>query len=121
MVVADVLAHQPFQVPLIEHDDMVKQVASAIANPAFSDSVLPRTAETGPFRLDAEARNGTDHLFVEVRGAVEDQIFRRRIVRKRLAKLLGDPCAARMPGDVAVKDEPPAMRDGEEAIKHAKP
>lgn len=72
MVVADVLKHQPFQMPLVEHDYMVKQVASAIANPAFRDAVLPWTPEAGPFGLDAEAHYGADNFAVEVRCPVED-------------------------------------------------
>ena len=36
MVVADILGHQPFEMSLVEHDDMVEQVPPAIARGALS-------------------------------------------------------------------------------------
>jgi hypothetical protein len=116
MVVADVLTHQPFQMPLVKHNYMIKQVASAIANPAFGDAVLPRTSEADSFRLDAEARYGADNFTVEVRYPVEDQIAGGRIIRECFAKLLRDPLATWMTEHVAVEDASPAMRDDEEAV-----
>jgi hypothetical protein len=62
MAVADVFAHQPFQMPLIEHDDMVKQVVFTITNPVFGYAVLPGTSEAGPIGLDAEACYGADNF-----------------------------------------------------------
>ena len=35
VVVADVLGHQPFEMPLVEHDDMIEQVSAATADEAF--------------------------------------------------------------------------------------
>jgi len=119
MVVANVLGQETFQMPLVEHDDVVEQVASAIAYPTFGDSVLPRTSETGSFGLDAEACYGADNFRVEVRGSVEEQIARRRIIRKCLAMLLRYPIAARMTGHVAVENAPPTMRDDEETVDNA--
>jgi hypothetical protein len=36
VVVADIFGHQPFEVSLVEHDDMVEQVSPAIAHEALS-------------------------------------------------------------------------------------
>src|SRR5450755_4412476 len=113
MVVADVLTHQPFQMPLVKHDYMIKQVASAIANPAFGDAVLPGASEAGSFGLDAEARYSVDYFTVEVRCPVEDQIAGGGVIRECLAKLLRDPLAAWTTGHVAVDDASPVMRDDE--------
>jgi hypothetical protein len=41
--------------PLIQNNYMVKQIASAVADPALGHAVLPRTAEAGSLRLNAEA------------------------------------------------------------------
>ncbi len=38
----------------------------------------PRTSEAGPLGLDVEGLYRADDFFVEVRGAIEDQITRRR-------------------------------------------
>ena len=116
MVVADVLAHQPFQMRLVEDDDMVKKVASAVANPTFGNTVLPGTAEARPPGLDAEALHRADDFVVEVRSAIEDQVGGHLIIRKGLAQLVGNPSAIRMSGDVEMKDPPPVMRNHKEAV-----
>lgn len=51
VVVTGVLFHQPSQVALIQHNYMIEQVTTAVANPALGNAVLPRTSEAGPFRL----------------------------------------------------------------------
>jgi hypothetical protein len=47
VVIADVLAHQSLQMPFVEHDDVVEQIPSTVANPALCNAVLPRTAKAG--------------------------------------------------------------------------
>ena len=54
VVMADVLVHKSLQMPLIEDDHMVKQIAVAVANPTLGDDVLPRTAITCPLGLGAK-------------------------------------------------------------------
>ena len=119
VVVTDVLAHQTLQMPFVYYDDMIQQVPAAVADEALGDAVLPRAAEAGPLGLDSEALDDADDLSVEVGGAVEYQVLRSRVIREGLAQLLCDPNTARMPGNVAVQDAPPAMGDDEEAIEHA--
>ena len=118
MVVADVLFHQPFQMAFIEHDHMVEQVSSTATNPTFGDTVLPRTSEAGSFGLDAEAFDGADDFFVEVRSSVENEMFRGAIVGECFPQLLHDPRTVWMSCDIPVKDAPPVMRDDEEAVQH---
>src|SRR5215471_11396047 len=45
MVIEQVGKHQSFEMPLIEDDHVVQQVASATSYPALSNTVLPRTAK----------------------------------------------------------------------------
>ena len=73
VVITDVVDHQPFEMPFVERDDVIKQVSAAVANPTFGESVLPRTAKTSPLRLDAEAPCRADNVLVEVGAAIEDQ------------------------------------------------
>jgi hypothetical protein len=94
VAVADVLSHEPLEMPLVEHDDVIEQVPAATPDEAFRDSVLPRTSEAGRLRFDAEALDGADNLLIEVRSAVEDQITRSRVIGKRLPQLLCDPALA---------------------------
>src|SRR5438093_10446480 len=75
VVVADIFAHESFQMPFIEHDHMVKQVSSATPNPTLCDSILPRTAKRGanPFSrpavgniLDADGLPGERYDEVDI-------------------------------------------------------
>jgi len=47
MKVMDVLGQQPFEVPLIQHKDMIQQVMAATTNPALGNPVLPGAAKRG--------------------------------------------------------------------------
>ena len=116
----DVLVYQLFEMPLIGHDHVVEQVSSAATNPSLSNAVLTRTSEAGPFGLYAEAFHRIDHLFIEVRCAVDDQVVRNRVVGKGLTQLLDNPRAGQVPGDAAAQDSAPIMRDHEEAAQHSK-
>ena len=96
VVVTDVLIHQAFQMPLIEDDHMVKQIAAAVADPPLGNTVLPRTSEACSLRMDAEAFHCVDHFIIELCAAIKDQVAGRDIVRKRHAQLLDNPGAGRV-------------------------
>ena len=91
----------------VEHNDLVEQVPSAVADPSLCNPILPRAAEAGSLGFDAEGLDCADDFFVEVRAAIKEQISRRRIIGKGLAELLDDPRTGRMPGDIAVKNTTP--------------
>ena len=120
MVVADIFGHEALEMTFVEHDDMIEQVSPATADEAFRNAILPRAAEAGPLGLDSETLDRADTLLIEVGCAVEDQIFRGRVVGKGLAQLLGDPFTARMPGDAEAENAPPIMRYHEETVEHPK-
>src|SRR5712692_393164 len=62
VVVAHILSHQPFQVPLVQNNYVIQQVASAAPNPTLRDTVLPRTTERSAHRLATHALRGSDHV-----------------------------------------------------------
>ena len=74
VVVADVIIHESFQMPRIEHDHVVEQIATAVADPALSDTVLPRTPEAGSLGLDTKALHRFEHLVVELCASIKDQV-----------------------------------------------
>ena len=113
VIVADVVAHQTFQMTFIEDDHVVEQIPTEVSDPALGNSVLPWASKAGPLGLDAEALHHVDHFFIELRAAIKDQVAGSGVVRKRLAQLLDDPGAGRMLGHIAVQDASPVMRDGE--------
>src|ERR1017187_4937169 len=119
VIIADVLIHEAFQMTLIRNDHM-DQIPAATPDPALRHTVLPRTSETGPLRLNAKDLHRVAHLLVKIRAAVKDQIAGRRVVRERLAHLLNNPNTARVPGHIEMKNAPPVMGNDEEAVKNTK-
>jgi hypothetical protein len=45
VMVGDVLGKEPFQVPLVESNHMVEQLAAAAPHPTLGDTILPGTFE----------------------------------------------------------------------------
>jgi hypothetical protein len=119
VVVLDKIGHEPYQMALVEDDHMVKQIAAAVADEAFRDAVLPRVFERRVDGLCAEDSRSLHNFRVEVRVAVVNQIAGNRVVGKRLAQLLTNPCARRVPGHAELQDATPVMGDDEETIEHA--
>jgi len=102
-MVGDIHLHQPSKVPLIENNDLIKQVSSTLTNSAtpFCQGLRKPVAQS----LDS-----IDDLFIEVTHAVENQMLRRRIAAKYSAQLSLAPHAARMVVVTPVQDSPLIMR-----------
>ena len=118
VIVTDVFTEKAFQMPLVEHDHMVKQVAPTTLHPALGDSVLPGTSIGSTCRGDAQGFHGGDYFRSEFRVAVEDQIFVREFKGKCFAQLLHDPVAGRIAGYVEMQNAPAIMAQNEKTIEH---
>ena len=94
-VVPDVLAEKAMEVPIVEHDDVVEQLTADGADKALSHPVLPGAAVAGAGRFDVQGPHRPGDLRGEDRVAVEDQVPRRAVIRKRLPQLLDDPLSRR--------------------------
>ena len=88
VVVRDVLAEQAQQMTVVEHDDMVEELAPDAADPTFGDAVLPRAPWGGAGRLRAERPHHRNDLRGEDAVAVEHEVTRSGVERERLAQLL---------------------------------
>ncbi len=66
VVIEHVLGHQPFEMPFIQDDYVVKQVSSATSNPALSDTVLPRTAKGKAGWLASDVPYRRNHIGSEL-------------------------------------------------------
>jgi len=119
VVVVDVFIHKTFEMPFIENNHMVEQIPATAADPTLGNSVLPGTAETGPLGLDAEALHNLNHLCIELRAAIKDQIAGHGNVRKCLPQLLRYPGTGRMASHVKVQHATAVIRNDEEAVKNA--
>ena len=62
MVIEQVRSHQPFEMPLIQDDHVVKQIVPATSHPAFSDTVLPRTAKGRASWLASDVPHRLNHI-----------------------------------------------------------
>jgi hypothetical protein len=62
VIVEQVGKHQTFEKSLIQDDHVVKQVASATSNLAFSNTVLPRTAEGRASWLASDVSHCRNHV-----------------------------------------------------------
>ena len=71
VVVADVLSHQSFQVPLVHDDDVIQQVPSAAPHPTLGHSVLPRTAKGSAHGLAFHVFRRRHDVFAKFRVAVK--------------------------------------------------
>ena len=61
-MVGNVLGKEPLQVPLVERNHMVEQLAAAAPHPTFGDTILPGTCERGPHSVDVLGSNGCRDL-----------------------------------------------------------
>ena len=69
--------------------------------------------------LNAETLHCLDHFIIELWAPIEDPVAGGRIIGKRLAQLLNDPCTCRMASHLALKNTPSVMRDDEKAVEHS--
>jgi len=76
---------QPNGVSLAKHHDMIRQLSSASADPALRYRILPGASVSSPARFRPDRLEEADHSNAENRVAIEDQVARVLIERKRLA------------------------------------
>jgi hypothetical protein len=119
VVVVDVVVHQALQMSLVENDHMIEQFSAAAPHESLRNTVLPGTLKAGSFGLDAEGPDILNNLFIEVLGAVEDQMARCGIVGKSFTHLLDHPGTCWVPGYIEVQNPAPIVRNDEEAVEHA--
>jgi hypothetical protein len=117
MVVAHVIADQAAKMPLVQRDDMVKDLSATTADPPLRSAVLPWCLNARPFGVQARRLQERDHPGVELRIAIEDDVPVRGSLWKRFAQLLDNPLRGRVSSDVAVQDLASSVFDHEEAVQ----
>ena len=73
VVVLDVLMKESAQVPLVEYDHVIQQLATNAPDPALGRPVLPRTSVSGSLVLDSEVLDRVEDTIREDRVVVVDQ------------------------------------------------
>jgi hypothetical protein len=84
MMVGDVLGKKPLQVPLVESNHRVEQLAAAAPHLTLGDTILPRTFERAPHGIYFHGSNGCRDLGAVFCIPVMDQKSWSRPERKRL-------------------------------------
>ena len=119
VVVADVRPDEANEMTLVEDHDVLEELSTTTADPAFRGSVLPWTEKGRPNRLRTHHLDELDHRSAENRVAVKDEVLRRRIVRKRVPQLLNHPRRCRMERGIEVQDTAATMLDDKEAVQQS--
>ena len=74
VVEGDVIVNQTSQVWFVPCDDVVEDLAAAASDPALRRPVLPWRPHTGTLRLQTGCLQKSDHIGIELRIVVEDDI-----------------------------------------------
>ncbi len=85
MIVADVSSHEPDEMTCTENHDVLKELATAAADPPLRGSVLPWAAKRSANGFCARCLDELDDRSVKDEVAIEDEISRSGVVGKRLA------------------------------------
>src|SRR6516225_1833209 len=120
MVIEQVRRHQSFEMPLIEDDHVVQQVASATSHPALSNTVLPRTAKGRARWLASHVSHSRKHIGAKLGVAVEQQESVRLFVGPCFSQLLYNPKRMGISRDIAMQDLTPLVADDEKAVQNTK-
>jgi len=77
MIIRRVCGKKPLEMALVQGDDVVEQVASAAAHPAFRNSVLPGALDGGLHARDLQGAKGSGYFQAVFFVVIEEQEFRR--------------------------------------------
>ena len=120
MVVAYIFSHKPFQVSLVEDNNVIEQVSSAASHPSLRDTVLPRAAIRGTHRLASQLPDRRHHIAAKLRVAIKEQESVHRRVGPRFSHLLHDPGGRGVACHIEMQNLAPLMADNEEAVQETK-
>jgi hypothetical protein len=56
----------------VQSNHVVEHIPAAVADPAFSNTILPRTAEPSSLRLDVKALHCADHFTIKLCATIKD-------------------------------------------------
>lgn len=119
VVVTDVFFEETLQVPFVESNHVIEQIAATTLYPAFSNSILPRASVRHLKSADLHRAYGNRNLQTVLRVAIENQEAGSGFERKGLPQLLYDPRTCRMSRHVEMQNPSSVVTDHEEAVEYA--
>ncbi len=99
----------------VQRDDVVEQLAPAVAHPALRDAVLPGGLDTGARRVQADGLQERDHTTIKRRVVVDKDETMWTVSRKHVAQLLHYPGGRWLAGHVEMQNRASMVFDDEEA------
>ena len=119
MIIGHVFKEESLQMVLVQSNDVVEHIPSAAADPALSNTVLPR-APDGSLRGDDLHGSNRGWNFQSILCIViKDEELGGRLIREGFSQLLGNPGASGKTRNVEVENAPAVMPDDEEAVQKA--
>src|SRR5664279_2978659 len=120
VIVEQIQRHQPFQMPLIQDDHVVQQVAPATSYPALRNPVLPWTAKGSASWLASHLPHSRNHIGSKLSVSVEEQESVRLLVGPGFSQLLYNPKRIGISCHSEVQDLTPLVADHEKAVQNTK-
>ena len=120
VIVRQILTTKPPDMLLVQRDDVIHQLTANTADPAFSNSVLPRAPETRSYRFDAASFQKPENLITELRVAIEQDVTKGAGQWESLSQLLGNPVGGRMFRAIEVQNSSSAVFNDKEAVERPK-
>jgi hypothetical protein len=120
VVVEKVGRHQPFEMPLIQNNHVVQQIASATSHPALRNTVLPGTAKGRASWLASHVPHSRNDLGAKLCIAVEWQESVWLFVGPSFSQLLHNPKSMGISRDIEMQDLTPVVTDDEKAVQNTK-
>ena len=69
VIIRQILTPKPSEVLFVQRDDVIQQLAASTADPAFSNSILPRAPQTRLYRFNAARLQQAERAAAEPRAA----------------------------------------------------
>ena len=83
--VVDVFSEQPTQVPFVERDHVIEQLASTTPHPAFGDAILPGRCDARSLGLETGRLEEVDDVGIELCVTILEDVAVRIRFGKRFA------------------------------------
>ncbi len=121
IVITKIACQDPFQLTLVQDDDVIQAVAPDAPDHSFRISILPRAPRSRQDLIDIDAFDALTELTPIDTIAIPDQVFRCRVERKRLNGLLTTPMRCWACGDIEMDNLAPMMRQDHQDVQHPEP
>ena len=120
VIVGKIFAPKPAEMVFVQRDNVIRQLPANTADPAFRDTVLPRTPHACSDRVDATRIQKGDNSIAELSVSIKQDITIGAGKRQSLAQLLDNPVAGWMLGAIKVQNASATMCNYKEAIECSK-